>query len=596
MSSKKYGPNFLKGVREFRVPPEVTSDVVKKYLEALDCPRSLTVWLLFSSNEHNQIADLEFDPSLYSSFESCRDAYAATKFLSKFKDLSTNRDLDKVAMEKFDEFEQLCKQTNNRFRFPDHDQKYKGHVVWLHNAVRRKISRILGDFSPEEIFDTADWGPGASTLIKRRFASAANKFQCETGITRELHALIPIEILKEAYPLWASHLAEVGFPTYQLGNRVVTVPKDAKTNRVIAIEPGINLWFQKSLGEMIGRRLRRYGVDLRYQSRNQELARLGSLSNQLATVDLSSASDSIAYSVVEDLLPPRWFSVLDSCRSHYGIQGSRTIKWEKFSSMGNGFTFQLESLIFYAVAVCCAEYLHLSSTEVKKSVSAYGDDVILPSACFGYFSEMMDFYGFRINWKKSYYDSPFRESCGAHYYRGSDLKPIYLKDSVTSVLAIYRLANAIRRLAFRFNYTLSCDVRFKKVFDHLVHLTPSAFRLRISDGYGDGGFISNFDEAAPSKARHGIEGYLVVNLTEVSKTYQEDRIGYLLSRLWAMPELILPENREDRGRAMLEAIADLALAPPLDGRNSVHLVGMLKLRLVKSLVHQWCNLGPWDAL
>jgi hypothetical protein len=88
----KYGPNFLKGVREFRVPPEVTSDVVKKYLEALDCPRSLTVWLLFSSNEHNQIADLEFDPSLYSSFESCRDAYAATKFLSKFKDLSTNRD------------------------------------------------------------------------------------------------------------------------------------------------------------------------------------------------------------------------------------------------------------------------------------------------------------------------------------------------------------------------------------------------------------------------------------------------------------------------------------------------------------------------
>ncbi len=611
MSSKKYGERFHKGITSFRVPEDLESSAISEFLCAIDCPRALTVLILFRNGEHEQLAKLEFNPKDYNSLVDLRSAYTATKFLSKFTGLTVSYDLDKVALEKFESFELLCKQTNKRFKDLARDPLFKGRAVWLHNAVIRKIDRILGDYSATEIFEMPDWGPGASTLIKRRDASPAKKFRLEVGITRDLYNLIPWETLSEAYPVWADQLVSAGFPDFQVGNKVITVAKDATTNRVIAIEPGLNMFFQLSIGRMIGRRLQRYGIDLRWQDRNQELARVGSIDSSLATVDLSSASDSIASTVVEALLPPRWYMLLDACRSHYGVRSDGPVKWEKFSSMGNGFTFPLESLIFYAVASCCAEYLSLGS----KQVSAYGDDVILPSACYGLFSEMMDFYGFKLNNKKSHFDSPFRESCGAHYYSGVDVKPIYLKDRVESVPAIYRLANAIRRLAHRRNSRYGCDERFRATFDLLVRSVPKALRFRVPEGLGDGGFISNFDEAAPSRVRKGNAAgyqpapYRVPNVVEVTKSYYDDTIGYLLAALWQLHDNGDPdygfrehvanvtrreiERFHGGRRVMLEAIATWIRPNRLLGYNSVPLNGRTRFRLANSMTQQWYDLGPW---
>jgi len=559
---------------------------------------------MFKHNEHGQLASLEFSPDHYANFSDLRDAYTATKFLSKFKGLTLDADLDKVALEKFYEFEDLCKQTNIRFSRLARDPKFKGNVVWLHNAVVRKIDSILGEFSIEDFFSLPDWGPGASTLIKRRDASPARKFQSETGITRDLFNLIGPDILSQAYPLWGRHLLEQGFPTFQSGNKVITVAKDASTNRVIAVEPGLNLFFQQSVGKMIGRRLRRCGIDLRFQGKNQRLAQFGSYTDSVASVDFSSASDSIAYSVVEELIPRRWFAVMDACRSRFGNQSGQVIEWEKFSSMGNGFTFQLESLIFYAAAFCCTDFLNQDTS----LVSAYGDDVLLPSVCFDLFKDLVEFYGFRINKKKSHVNSPFRESCGAHWYCGVDVKPIYLKDRVSSVLAVYRLANAIRRLAHRRN-SYGCDARLQHAFDLLTRSVPSGLRLRIPDGYGDGGFISNFDEATPSRAHFGQEGHHFKHVMETSRTRQDETEGLLLASLWKLPEVPLIEEGEKelrqrlhvtgtvtgKSRVRLEALAEVKGLVGEEGSrgNSIPLVGVVRLNLCKSLAQQWSDLGPW---
>jgi hypothetical protein len=279
--------------------------------------------------------------------------------------------------------------------------------------------------------------------------------------------------------------------------------------------------------------------------------------------------------------------------------------------MGNGFTFQLESLVFYAVASCCADYLSLSASQV----SAYGDDVIIPSACYELFAEMMEFYGFRINVKKSHFDSPFRESCGAHYYSGTDVKPIYLKGRVKSIPAIYRLANAIRRLAHRHNVIYGCDASFRKVFELLVSSVPVALRFRIPETLGDGGFISNFDEAVPSRARKGLGvGYQpapfsVPNVVEVGKTYYDDTVGYLLAALWALKHdddveerlqnarasavLRLRKSEGDKSRTKLQAIPFVSSGGVVLGYNSVPLAHTSRFRVVNSLVQQWYDLGPW---
>jgi hypothetical protein len=569
MSFKKRKKVSLKEYLDYRVASEVTLEAVDEFLIALDCPRSLTVHLLLHSGEHAQLANLEFDPLHYSDVWSCRDAYAATKLLSKYKDLTLDYDLDSVAIEKFQKFESLCGRTNARFRDLSKDPLFKGPIVWLHNAVIRKIEGILGCMYGEELISLANWGPGATTLVRARDASAANKFQFETGITRDLYAFIPHEIMGKIYPLWSQHLSDVGFPRYQIGNKVVTVPKDATTNRVIAAEPGINLWFQKALGEMIGKRLRRFGIDLRYQTTNQNLARCASISGDLATVDLSSASDSISEQVVTQLIPWPWLSILDSTRSRYGLLDETLLRWNKFSSMGNGFTFQLESLIFFAAADCCREYLHIPrfNANRQKNVSVYGDDVIIPVRCLALFSSLLEFYGFILNVKKSHSSSPFRESCGAHYYAGIDVKPIYLKGSLSTVASVYRFANAIRRFAHRRMGNLACDARFRKVFDLLVQSVPESLRLRIPDGLGDGGFISNFDEATPIRARHWIEGFRVRHITHAAKRREMDVVGLLLARLWV---------------TSLE-----------EERNTVPLRDRTMARISSSIVQQWHDLGPW---
>lgn len=319
MNSKSHNLDLVKQIKQIRVSASETDDAIYSFLMSLDCPRSLSIWLLYSSKEYEQLVEMtseNTDPNRYNSLSDFRDAYAATLFLSKANFLS-GFDKKSAAMKKFMQFEEQCRVTNNRFRNPSCDPKNHGSNVWLLSATRRIIERILGDFCGDELVDSSNWGPGTSTLVKGEHVSATNKFQCDTGITRDLYSLVE-PWFGSAYPRWHEHIVKNqtsdsmdGFIMTR-GNRVVTVPKNSKTDRVIAIEPGINLWFQKGIGKMIGRRLRRYGLDLKTQERNQQLALIASVRGDLATVDFSSASDSISAAVVG--VTSKTMVSIDECR------------------------------------------------------------------------------------------------------------------------------------------------------------------------------------------------------------------------------------------------------------------------------------------
>jgi len=551
-------------LKTFRVPKRVTLQVAEETLSALDCPRSLAAYLLLKYQEFDQLIALECDPRHYNSVEEFRNAYQATRLLSKNNFLKLSVDRKEVALKKFSQMEELCRQTNSRFRDLALDPNFHGANVSLLNAMVQKIARLLGDYTADEFFESANWGPGVSTLIKGEHVSAVNKFQSETGITRDLYALMSSEILSGAYPRWQEHLQTLeGYPTLEVGNVIITVPKDAKTDRVIAIEPGLNLWFQKAIGTMIRRRLQRRGIDLNQQIRNQQLAKRASFDDSLATVDFSSASDSISRKVVEAVLPPHWFSLLDTCRSHYGNQGDRPRLWNKFSSMGNGFTFELESLIFWAAAAAVCEHL-----SVPAEISVFGDDVVIPRECFDLFSSFTRFLGFEVNMKKSFSSGPFRESCGSYFFDGVDVKPIFIKEMAQDPLRVFRLANSIRRLAKRRNCNYGCDVRLHGAWSLCVDSLPEPLRrFRIDDSLGDGGLISNFDEAAPSRARFDVEGYYVRQVAHVGVTHSVEQVGLLLARLKSA-------SAQEYG-------------------NSYTLRGRTKLIVAWSLVARWTDLGPW---
>ncbi len=562
---KRRSADVLREARSFRAPQRLTVDSIFNFLSALDTPKSLAAWLLYKNGEHDQLTQLDIDPDHYARKPYLfRNDLAAVSFLSKASFLKTTFKRDEVAYKKFLEFEELCRGTNLRFRRPDLDPQYNGPNVWLLNAVKRKISSLLGEFSPDEFVDKANWGPGVSTMIKGEHVSAINKFHAGRGITRDLYSLV-CSWFPVAYPAWhrsLSHLYGENYFVQEVGNVIVTVPKNSKTDRVIAIEPDINLWFQKACGSMIRRRLQRVGIDLNDQTRNQRLSLQSSKDHSLATVDFSSASDSISLEVVRELLPPKWFQLLDACRSKFGSLDSGPLKWEKFSSMGNGFTFELESLIFYAAASAVTEYL-----QVHGEISVFGDDVILPSTAFDLFSSFSAFLGFKVNKKKSFSSGYFRESCGAFYFDGVDCKPLFLKEKLANVESLYKLANGIRLLAHRYNFHRSCDARFLDCWTALCLGIPEPLRLRTPLGAGDTGLVSNFDEATPSRARYGIEGYLYRSLGGVSVQASAETESVLLTRLWQP-------------------------SPQAHGNNYA-LRGRSKRVLNYSLVARWYDLGEW---
>jgi len=570
LSTRKRSSDILLEARAFRAPHWLTDEAIFNFLSAINTPKALMVWLLYKHKEHDQLTEVDIDPLHYGDnpFMFRRDL-AAVSFLSKAKFLRTSFKKETVAFEKFFKFEELCRETNRRFRNPELDPLNNGANVWLLNAVKRKISVILGDFSPDEFVDDANWGPGVSNLVKGERVSAINKFHEGRGITRDLYSLIR-DWFPVAYPLWynsLTHLYGENCFTFEVGNSIVTVPKSSKTDRVIAIEPDINLWFQKAIGSMIRRRLLRVGIDLNSQEVNQKLARVGSLDQSLATVDFSSASDSIALELIREVLPPRWFSLLDACRSKYGMLDSGPLKWEKFSSMGNGFTFELESLIFYAAASAVVEYRRAQGFLDSQVISVFGDDVIIANEAFDLFSDFCKFLGFRVNSSKSFCSGHFRESCGSYYFRGVDCKPLFLKEKLSEIESLYKLANGIRLLAHRYGFNRSCDASFLDCWSAIILRIPEPLRLKVPREAGDTGLVSNFDEATPSRARYGIEGFFYRALSRVGVQVTAETESVLLTRLWQ------PSTQEQN--------------------NSYALRGRSRRRLVSTLVPRWYNLGEW---
>jgi len=265
--------------------------------------------------------------------------------------------------------------------------------------------------------------------------------------------------------------------------------------------------FQRGVGAYMTRRLLHFGVDLLDQSKNKSLACEGSITGALATLDLSMASDLISLEVVYHLLPVDWASFLAYGRSSYVEVEDEILKLQKFSSMGNGFTFPLESLIFFALAKACCER--------DEVVSVYGDDLIIPTHRCGLVTRVLNAAGFVINTDKSYSSGPFRESCGGDYFLGTDIRPFYLKDKLSGE-SLFCLHNFyVRREQFH-----AAAIVLDRISEHL--------RIWGPDGYGDGHLLSDDFPRRPLGRDRGWSGYTFDTYTHKSlkcyKTHPGDRV------------------------------------------------------------------------
>jgi len=347
-----------------------------------------------------------------------------------FADKTKCRD---AALSSFIASEEQCSNTNRRLRGfitreVDLDLKSGEYIL----AMQRYIISVLGPFDHflEDLPSLVKVTPGATAQTPR------------VGSLPQLKMRLRLYCTNEAKKYLTPLFRYFGFEKFVLkttySNRVELVPKNWKTDRTIACEPEGNLPLQLAFDTYAKRKLRRFNVDLSDQSANKKKARHASVHDDYVTVDFQSASDTISYNTVRWLFPPDWFDYLSSVRSPFYRGAFGTGRYAKFSSMGNGTTFCIETLLF--AAVCHAVG--------SRSFLVYGDDVIVERKYYEEFVALAKFLGFTVNLDKSFASGPFRESCGGDYFHGVDVTPVYIRNIDRRKASLCHLVNSLGALTF----------------------------------------------------------------------------------------------------------------------------------------------------
>lgn len=424
----------------------MTPDVrraVLNLMEGLNCARSLTVAMMVKAGEWDQLVRLKVDPTNFLDAETYHRWTIATDLLRKCADVPVQTDAKLEALLKWKWAEKECFLTNQRLNeyldfgtlsgVPPHVR-----IVEFFDDVKKHLQWLIGDGPPVELDGV--FGPGATVSDRSGATTALHKMSSTPTFTPDAFGyLLPWLGTKWASACAARH----DVPVSTRGNVYFSVTKTALTERPCAKEPSINAYYQRAQGLVLRRRLEARGFNFeRAQEVHQREARKGSISNDSCTIDLTSASDCKCYALVRLACSQRWFDALSQTRSPLTEVGGKWHRVEKFSSMGNGFTFELETAIFAAICLAVNPALRPGI-----DLFVFGDDIIVPKEDGEAVVAALKFLGFTPNPGKTFLSGDFRESCGGDFFRGTAVRGFFLEEYPSEPQDWISFANGIRRVS-----------------------------------------------------------------------------------------------------------------------------------------------------
>lgn len=400
-------------------------------------------------------------------------------FLKKFKRKQTQK-ADNAALEKFLAINSRCEKWELQL-----------HDSWdetLYGELRRAVWEFFHDRG-EPLLDTLDefcfigrTGPGAS--IGARGGDFYTKMFASPLTCTSLGLYSSYKNYVRNYPEWSNaeliRTESYGSAHVVEGNRLSFVPKDDTISRTICTEPSLNMFLQLGAGFVIERRLlSRYGISMSTQPfKNRELARRGSLGFGFVTCDLSSASDSLSLKMLERVLPKHVYDMLRLLRSPSTEYRGARYDLHMISTMGNGFTFPLQTMLFASIVVAAFRARGLKPTYPRGNefgnFGVFGDDIICPDSIWPDVNRLLRILGFQINNDKTFVEGPFRESCGADFFSGVDIRGVYVKtlDSQQDLFAVINQLNL---------FSTRTGVKLPKTVQHLFERTDRTFVPRWDD-------------------------------------------------------------------------------------------------------------------
>jgi hypothetical protein len=300
----------------------------------------------------------------------------------------------------------------------------------LIDHLRRDFERLafsgpLLHFDIEKLSDYIRLGPGASSGTREKSYFGKLSRSCVTYCNNLQLAFFKTVMSSTPLANLAESKRHSKFGVRKVvGSNLTCVAKDVNISRLVCTEPMAAMAIQLAIKDTFETRLRSiFGIDLAVQpSINRTLAQKGSIDQTWATIDLKSASDCISLRLMQEILPAYLLELLQEARSPSVKIGREQVLLHMISTMGNGFTFPLQTFLFASVV----SYVYKRMC-IKASVNVFGDDIVVPTECYDEVCACLVSLGLIVNADKSFHRGPFRESCGGDYYRGLNVRGVYIK-------------------------------------------------------------------------------------------------------------------------------------------------------------------------
>lgn len=474
-------------------------------LEGLSCSIADDAIKCIHAKEWEKLVSLRVDPAAFDNAESYWQANTAVCFFKKYAHFPTSLDLPAKAVKDFEKAEKQCFMANARLRrhisnvdldmldmraspILEEARKIILEVIGARpSSTRRDLADLFVDFG---FVPDGKFGPGATMSDPSIRSTIPDKLESLPTMTAGIEPFLPFwletkwgEMFQESCtrnPALSIELVE--------SDKFFTVPKKATSLRICGLQPSINVYYQLGLGKRLRQRFAPF-VDLDHaKERHGEMAMRGSLDGSLATIDLSQASDTICKELVRFLIPRGWLYWLDACRTaKTTLPDGRVVVLEKYSSMGNGYTFEIESLIFFSLALSAMGGMQAwPALKKSRSFSVLGDDVVVPVDHAREVCAIFQYCGFELNVDKTFVSGRFRESCGADFFDGIPVRGYYCEEPPTGPANFISILNGIRRTALAGGSTEDRWDRVKRAWHLALSFLPKEIRaLRGPEGLGD---------------------------------------------------------------------------------------------------------------
>lgn len=358
--------------------------------------------------------------------------------------------------------------------------------------TRGWIDSVLLDLENEDLLELCRWAKKSSVGVPNAKANLGQRLELPiTGSSDQIswfqrnylswHPTLCnyVQEKESEIPLGVSPFLEIS----ELN--AVLVSKTYKSLRMIVPNTTIGGFYSNGLGRLMQKRLAAAGYDIRkLQHVHRWLAQEGSRTGQLVTNDQKAASDNITAYLINTTFPARWALALTKGRiSRVRLPSGASIDCETFSTMGIGFTFPLQTILFLGL-------LHgirlAAGIQGQVTISGYGDDLIYDRRLHPYVVDVFPKLGLVINTDKTFAEGPFRESCGGDYFRGVDVRPFFFPEEGGRLTArkyeayLYKIINGLTarwdRSEIRHTHTW--------LIQHLVG-TLGIKPLLVPEHYGD---------------------------------------------------------------------------------------------------------------